>query len=283
VRVDNQIGLEPTPDLYVAALVDVFAAVRRVLADDGTLWLNLADSYAANGAGSYGNSEKSTLTTSSRAGAWAPGNTIGKTPARECQLPAKNLVGIPWRVAFALQADGWILRSDIIWYKPNPMPESVTDRPTKAHEYLFLFAKSARYYYDAAAIAEPAVTVGDTRHLRRDGAAESGVRHSGERSTTGNPQSDQRNRRSVWTIPPAQYADAHFATYPPALIEPCILAGSKPGDLILDPFNGSGTTGEVAIGNQRSYVGIEINPAYVELARKRIGGVAPMFAQEISP
>lgn len=274
--VDRQIGLEATPDLYVAALVEVFAAVRRVLADDGTLWINLGDSYAVR----WGSRQSE-----GRAGMGDGSRTRGG--AVPGTLKEKDLVGIPWRVAFALQADGWYLRSDIIWHKPNPMPESVTDRPTKAHEYLFLFAKSARYYYDAAAIAEAAESFGrqhstgvqppKVRALR-----ESGAHSGGESDLSINYERETRNRRSVWTVATQPYSGAHFATYPPALIEPCILAGSKPGDLILDPFNGSGTTGEVAIGNQRNYIGIEINPAYVELARKRIGGVAPMFATEIS-
>ena len=226
-------------------------------------------------------------------------------------LEAKQLVGIPWRVAFALQAAGWYLRADIIWSKPNPMPESVTDRPTKAHEYLFLLTKSARYYYNAAAIREPYAPSTLTQfeqpyegQATKDYAA-AGVqnpsaikkritdkqrghsrRHAGFNDRWDDmPKQQQQhgaNKRSVWTIATHPYPEAHFATFPEALVEPCILAGSKEGDLILDPFAGSGTTGAVAVRLQRNFVGIELNPDYVKLARKRIGNVAPLLAQEIA-
>jgi len=270
----GQIGLEATPDLYVAAVVEVFAAVWRVLAYDGTLWLNLGDSYAVR----WGSKQSE-----GRAGMGNGSRTRGG--AVPFGVKEKDLVGIPWRVAFTLQASGWYLRSDIIWHKPNPMPESVTDRPTKAHEYLFLLTKSARYYYDSDAIREP-FTYGDPRPFgNRCPEVHNLSKLTGNMDpsrTLSTLNEAGRNKRSVWTVPSQPYAEAHFATYPPALIEPCILAGSKPGDLILDPFNGSGTTGEVAIRHGRNYIGVELNPAYVELARKRIGAVAPLFASEIA-
>jgi DNA modification methylase len=261
--VAGQLGLEPTPDAYVANLVAVFRAVRRVLADDGTLWLNLGDSYAANR--SYQVVDSKHVDVGNHSPSTIPDG-----------LKPKDLVGIPWRVAFALQADGWYLRSDIIWAKPNPMPESVTDRPTKAHEYLFLLAKSERYYYDAAAIAEDAIHAGrlvlasggDAKNAQGANRAAAGfTKHNTTIGAT-------RNARTVWTISTQPYPDAHFATFPEDLPRRCILAGSALGDTILDPFAGSGTTLAVAIGNGRHGVGIELNPAYAEMARSRIG---PMF------
>lgn len=274
---EGQIGLEATPAAYVAELVSVFREARRVLADDGTLWLNLGDSYAVGGMSNPSN--KSTLGGGKDRGA-ANYSITRQTPAG---LKPKDLVGVPWRVAFALQADGWYLRQDIIWHKPNPMPESVRDRPTKAHEYLFLLSKSERYYYDADAIAEPAVS--DSLKKWTDNGSDKqrghGRRHAGfngryaERLQREGPP-DTRNKRSVWTVATRPYAEAHFATFPPDLIRPCILAGSSPGDTILDPFNGSGTTGQVALQHGRRYVGIELNPEYVELTNARL---APILAQ----
>lgn len=335
--VEGQLGLEPTPDAYVANMVAVFREVRRVLRDDGTLWLNLGDSYAGNASSGGANQNDG-----------GPAVRVSGVPTKRGDgLKPKDLVGIPWRVAFALQADGWYLRSDIIWHKPNPMPESVTDRPTKAHEYIFLLTKSAKYYYDAAAIAE-ALAVEPyapgnvaTGRLSRDGAEREPERVWGLNGT--------RNKRTVWTVPTQPYPEAHFATYPEALIEPCILAGtsergqcpacgspwgrvvevgSRPnvrpvgqkhdgtyyaanpgggvandrrarefkgwqptcacdaGDpvsqLVLDPFTGSGTTGAVAVRRGRSFVGCELNPDYLALARKRIGAVAPLLATEVA-
>ena len=267
-----QIGLEPTPDAYVAEMVSVFREVRRVLADDGTLWLNLGDSYASGEIGRHDGSS----------GARIGGKKVStkfdkRQQARiETGMAAKNLIGIPWRVAFALQADGWYLRADIIWHKPNPMPESVTDRPTKAHEYVFLLTKSARYYYDAAAIDEPLISpphapgnkaAKDVGHLRNDIGTEAMQRVWG--------LSGRRNARSVWTISTKPYKGAHFATMPPDLAERCILAGSRRGDTVLDPFSGSGTTAAVAAGHGRNAIGIEANAEYQRLAVERIG---PMLA-----
>jgi DNA modification methylase len=269
----GQIGLEPTPAEYVAAMVDVFRLVRDVLAADGTLWLNLGDSYCStapgtrNGSGTGLNADPGQIT---MRGDWR----------LQDGLKAKDLVGIPWRVAFALQADGWYLRSDIIWHKPNPMPESVTDRPTKAHEYLFLLAKSERYYYDAAAIAEPAVCAGGAAgyagYSARAGAmgrAPSGNERPGATATN----ADNRNRRSVWTITTEPYADAHFAVMPTALVEPCVLAGSRPGDTVLDPFMGSGTVAQVAQSLGRRWIGCELNPAYAAMVKRRAAQIGMEF------
>ena len=331
-----QIGLEPTPDAFVAAMVAVFSDAWRVLADDGVLWLNLGDSYSRMQPDNVPQTK----------------NPVVQPPSmrdRIVDLPPKNLVGIPWRVAFALQADGWYLRADVIWSKPNPMPESIKDRPTKAHEYLFLLSKSERYFYDADAIAEPASLAmqqqieqgydglgikdyeaagvqnpsivkqriianarrkneqtGDRRKVgfndRWDAKeAEYAGKHAQQdpqaagrrilknvaaaRAAGGDHDSPfgvTRNARSVWTIPTQPYPDAHFATFPEALPERCIKAGSRLGDTVLDPFCGSGTTGQVAIQLGRSFIGIELNPQYAELARKRIGNAAPLFAEAVS-
>lgn len=263
--VDGQIGLEPTPEEYVARLVEVFREVRRVLRDDGTLWLNLGDSYARTG----GTDRK--VSASAKVGSTR--NTLEQMSDRTSKaaslgLKDKDLIGIPWRVAFALQADGWYLRQDIIWHKPNPMPESVRDRCTKAHEYIFLLSKSPRYYFDHEAIKEPA----DPKNHRKS----PGIRRTAPGSTPhGGPASGERtyetrNRRSVWTVATRPYKGAHFATFPPTLIEPCVLAGSRPGDLVLDPFNGSGTTGVVALAQGRRYIGIELNPEYLALTEQRL-------------
>ena len=260
--VKGQIGLEETPDDYIQRLLLVFREVRRVLRDDGTLWLNLGDSYAGSGKGGQSDEKRSTN--------WQP--EYGNKGARYGLKP-KDLIGIPWRVAFALQADGWYLRQDIIWHKPNPMPESVTDRCTKAHEYIFLLSKSERYYFDNEAIQEPAQNWG-TRD--RDGKAESGLtgltphrglNYSGDRET--------RNKRSVWTVATKPYKGAHFATFPPDLITPCILAGAPVGYTVLDPFVGSGTTAAVAKSLGRRYIGIELNREYLTLAEERLANTLP--------
>lgn len=301
----GQLGLEATPAEFVAAMVEVFGLVRELLADDGVLWLNLGDSYAGTGKSGGGAQGKrweqfGMDTEGPKGGKWMP------PPAG---LKPKDLIGIPWRVAFALQADGWYLRQDIIWHKPNPMPESVTDRCTKAHEYLFLLSKSERYFFDSDAIKEEATGAlpgnqshkhtaeyegGDEKHRTKAGLVDYAQRQRSKRDsfkregskraevipgqTVGTHRPDReesqwdtatRNRRSVWTVPTQPYNGAHFATFPPALIEPCILAGSRPGDTVLDCFFGSGTTGEVAGNFGRQWIGCELNPDYAPLQRAR--------------
>jgi DNA modification methylase len=326
--VAGQIGLEATPDAYVAKMVAVFGEVRRVLRDEGTLWLNLGDSYTTGASTAPRSSDPKAVADLS-----GGVRRIG-TPAG---LKAKDLIGIPWKVAFALQADGWYLRSDIIWHKPNPMPESVTDRPTKAHEYLFLLAKNERYFYDADAIAEPS---GGWNGSRFDDGKNEQVHPNVGRNRSGNKErkygddrdrpgshlgasipweGDTRNKRTVWSVNATgnrerecmvilesnlntvekweaiksmmsgaqsdvwrvatqPFSGAHFATFPPALIKPCILAGSRRGDTVLDPFGGAGTTGLVADRLSRNALLIELNPDYAALARRRITDDAPLFA-----
>ena len=267
----GQIGLEPTPSEYVARLVEVFREVRRVLAGDGTLFLNLGDSYAATSKGS-GGTASTTIARGTGQGSNAGSFYDARFDLGACRLKPKDLVGIPWRVAFALQADGWYLRSDIIWAKPNPMPESVTDRCTKAHEYIFMLSKSPRYYFDSDAIKEPSAYPGDNRAARTDTRKQVDpmCRDNGSRARTGKPTGETRNKRSVWTVATKPYKGAHFATFPPALIEPCVLATSRPGDIVLDPFMGSGTTAQVALQHGRQYMGCELNPEYEGLQRERI-------------
>lgn len=284
--VSGQIGLEPTPAEYVEQMVAVFREVRRVLRDDGTLWLNLGDSYT--GSASTGGTGKETDYTGKRS-----------LPNKRAEgLKPKDLIGIPWRVAFALQADGWYLRQDIIWHKPNPMPESVRDRCTKSHEYLFLLTKSERYYWDAEAMKEEAVgqnlhdltgpgytAPGQTPNTGNRSRRDSFKREASKRAevipgqTVGTHRPDRpeseydvftRNRRSVWTVATRPYKGAHFATFPPALIEPCILAGAPFNGLVLDPFTGSGTTAAVALQHGRRFIGCELNPDYIKLAEARI-------------
>lgn len=275
----EQIGLEQSPAEYVEKLVQVFRLVRDVLADDGTVWLNLGDSYAGSGRGGYPNPETSTLNGSPKGQMQFPRGSklpcglhekarLAGTLSRAWTPPPagfkeKDLMGMPWRVALALQADGWWLRSDIIWSKPNPMPESITDRPTKAHEYIFLLAKSATYYYDADAIKEPADPAAgrDTTVSRRvapPGKSPDSGFQRGRRFET-------RNKRSVWHVSVGRFDGAHFATFPPRLIEPCILAATAPGGVVLDPFMGSGTTGQVATDLGRQFIGCELNPEYVAM------------------
>ena len=295
--VEGQLGLERTPEEYVAAMVAVFREVRRVLRDDGTLWLNLGDSYC----GSWGNSgqrnELDGETDNQREKTTAYFNRGGWDKRREVPpnqkipgLKPKDLVGIPWRVAFALQADGWYLRSDIIWAKPNPMPESVTDRPTKAHEYIFLMAKAAKYFYDTEAIREKSKWVDNDDHpldswgrkiqLKTNGNGETSRGGSGLPQKLGaNVKDGCRNRRSVWTVTTKPFSEAHFATFPEKLIEPCILAGCPVGGVVLDPFFGAGTTGVVAKRFGRDFIGIELNPDYCRMAERRIAQVG--YQQEL--
>ena len=300
----GQIGLEKTPDEYVAALVEVFDGVRELLADDGTLWLNLGDSYDSGGRRTR---DVDALNKGNKGAAQSHRPAGGKK--------AKDLLGIPWRVAFALQADGWYLRQDIIWHKPNPMPESVTDRCTKAHEYLFLLTKQERYYFDSEAMQERATGAlpgnvshkhtteyedsGDEKHRTKAGLVAYAQRQRSKRDSfkrddskraevipgqsvgTHRPDREEsewdtgmRNRRSVWTVPTQPYSGAHFAVFPAALIEPCILAGSRPGDLVLDPFMGSGTTAQVAQALGRQWVGCELNTEYAPLQQARTAQAA---------
>jgi len=277
-RIDSQIGLEQTPDEYVAEMVAVFREVRRVLKDDGVLWLNLGDSYNGSGKGACADGVVR-LTDKSKKQKTSNGTHQGTfTKTIIDGLKPKDLVGIPWRVAFALQADGWWLRQDIIWHKPNPMPESVTDRCTKSHEYLFLLTKSAKYYFDNEAIKEDAKWSSDNR------AGEGRLTYDGKRQgQDGTGQEafvsivDKRNRRSVWTIPTKPFRGAHFAVMPEALVEPCILATSRQDDTILDPFTGSGTVAVVSLRHGRNYIGTELNPEYVDIAKQRITDDNPMF------
>lgn len=280
--VDGQIGLEQTPDEYVAEMVAVFREVRRVLRDDGTLWLNLGDSYSSPTKGGGGTAvSASMMNRKSKESAERSIKRQGMTPRKfdAGGLAAKQLLGIPWRVAFALQADGWYLRQDIIWHKPNPMPESVRDRCTKAHEYIFLLSKSERYYYDADAIKEPAIVGGGKIKPSGDYSAGTGTRNDQGRHLSGGfPTGETRNRRSVWTVATEPFKEAHFAVFPPSLIEPCILAGCPKGGTVLDPFGGAGTTGLVADRLGRNAILIELNTAYAEIARKRVSKDAGLFA-----
>ena len=308
---EGQLGLEQTPEQYIAAMVEVFRCVWDVLADDGTLWLNIGDSYNAAGRTGHG----------TRVGFKQGTNRASAEGADNCRpsvdgLKPKDLIGIPWMLAFALRADGWFLRQDIIWSKPNPMPESVRDRCTKAHEYVFLLSKSDRYYFDHEAIKEP-VAASTVARLSQPNLANQAGSDRVPGKTNGNMKAvrskansfkregskreqaipgravgthrpdraeseydlDTRNRRSVWTVATRPYKGAHFATFPPALIEPCILAGSRVNDIVLDPFMGSGTTAAVALQHGRQYLGCELNPAYQPLQDARIAdAVGPLFA-----
>lgn len=273
---EGQIGLERSPEEYVDRMVEVFREVRRVLREDGTLWLNIGDSYAAGGMSNPSN--KSTLGGGRNLG--ASDYAIARRAAGNAK--SKDLLGIPWMLAFALRDDGWYLRSDIIWHKPNPMPESVRDRPTSAHEHIFLLAKSQRYFYDLEAIQEPSLSAGQARGGGKKYSADDAI------SAIGNSHNldkygvtpATRNRRNVWTVATQPYAGAHFAVFPPKLIEPCVLAGSAEGDTVLDPFAGSGTTGLVALRHNREFIGCELNPEYAQMARHRILDDAPLLNVE---
>ena len=262
-RVDFQIGLEETPEQYIEAMVEVFRCVKDILADDGVLWVNIGDSYNTSPAGNK---------------TWGDG--VGTNKAYEehkihhgkkiiKSLKPKDLIGIPWMLAFALRADGWYLRQDIIWHKPNPMPESVTDRCTKAHEYIFLLSKSQKYFYDNEAIKEQAHTTDDSnrdRDATRLNNTPGRTRMAGLKTN----HYEMRNKRSVWSVNTKPYTGAHFAVFPEELIEPCILAGSRAGDVVFDPFMGSGTTAQVAQQLGRKYLGCELNPDYKSLQDKRV-------------
>lgn len=291
---DGQIGQEETPEEYTARLVEVFREVRRVLKDDGTLWLNIGDCYAGSGKGRtrdgvYAQNSQSIESYGQKAG------KLKRAPAAAGAIKRKDLFGIPWLLAFALRADGWYLRADIIWEKPNAMPESVKDRPTRAHEYIFLLSKSEHYHYDAEAVREPAVGFYNAAPAGSKGTGKPNARRRGnsrtfrgggvythdqaadnsakvERQSHGliPNETGKRNRRSVWTVATRPYKGAHFATFPEELVRPCVLAGSKPGDTVLDPFSGSGTTGAVAIQEGRDYIGIEINPVYSKMSEQRL-------------
>ncbi len=281
--VDGQIGLEETPEQYINRLVEVFREVKRVLRDDGTLWVNIGDSYHHTQSNNGGYSKKSTLagfTNPETKGRIA--NEAGNAVRLNMDgVKPKDLIGIPWMLAFALRADGWYLRQDIIWAKPNPMPESVRDRCTKSHEYIFLLSKSKQYYYDNKAIMEPAAygkehankaTSWGTNRKHPNKANVADYAFMGDNHTTSKMEDGSygRNKRSVWTVTTKPFKGSHFAVFPPDLIEPCILAGCPADGLVLDPFTGSGTTGVVALKNGRNFVGCELNPQYVEMAKGRI-------------
>jgi DNA modification methylase len=267
-----QIGLEPTPAEYIDQMVAVFREVRRVLRDDGTLWLNLGDSYSAGGNGGGAQDAKQ----QTNVGSLLP------DAKRVAGYKPKNLLGIPWRVAFALQADGWYLRQDIIWHKPNPMPESVRDRCTKAHEYVFLLAKSERYFCDMNAISDPATYANSAESVPQGGFSGSRSEKIDGVQASFRAIKDTRNKRSVWTINTKPFAEAHFATMAPELAETCIKAGCPEGGTVLDPFGGAGTTGLVADQLQRSAVLVELNPEYIAIARRRIASDAPLFAEVVA-
>jgi DNA modification methylase len=283
VREDRQLGLEETPEEYIKAMVEVFRCVWDVLEDDGTLWVNIGDSYY-----NYRPGKGQSLVQQSVAN---NNQDLPQTCARRGNklegLKEKDLIGIPWMLAFALRADGWYLRQDIIWHKPNPMPESVGDRCTKAHEYIFLMSKSKNYYYDRMAIAEPAAYAEE--HARKKTSwgtkkAEAGVKANIEKyqvigsENKTSLEGGMANKRSVWSVPVKPYSEAHFAVFPTELIEPCILAGAPVGGIVLDPFMGSGTTAQVAQDLGRQYIGCELNPKYEKLQKKRTAQTSLDFA-----
>jgi DNA modification methylase len=288
--VEGQLGLEGTINEYILEMVDVFYQVRRVLKKEGTLWINIGDSYTSGNRTHRRDPDSKNL----------PALQNFNRRETPLGLKPKDLCGIPWELAFALRNDGWYLRSDIIWAKPNPMPESVTDRPTKSHEYLFLFAKSQRYYFDQENVKEPWSEYERARRLREkengldtvyqiSSDGKNGQTPQGQKGAIRNvkrrgelAEGNGRNIRTVWTIPTQPFPEAHFATYPEKLVEPCIKAGCPENGIVLDPFSGSGTTGVVSLKLQRNYIGIELNPSYLEMSRRRIGKVNPMFCKEMS-
>jgi DNA modification methylase len=269
----DQIGREETPDEYINNMVEVFRCVRDILADDGTLWINIGDSY--NGSGGQGT--KPNIMSKESASA------RGGKPIRVDGIKPKDMVGIPWMLAFALRADGWYLRQDIIWNKPSHMPESVTDRCTKSHEYIFLLAKSQKYFFDHESIKEPLSD--PTRTNFASGARTNGINHDRGDNDLASRSRDvvytSKNKRSVWTVSPRPYAGAHFAVYPEELIVPCVLAGSRKGDTVLDPFMGSGTTAAVALKNGRQYLGCELNPEYKTLQDERLAAATVIHEKNV--
>ena len=273
VREDNQIGLEETPEEYINNLVAVFREVKRALKDDGTLWVNIGDSYAG-GQGRWGGTDNISDMQANSKGSLTQ---IGISRKWEHEtIKHKDLIGIPWMLAFALRNDGWYLRQDIIWQKPNPMPESVKDRCTKSHEYIFLLSKKPHYYFDYEAIQEDANSKYESRYNSEfnNGKEQLTDRPNAKPNTAGmHVYTGKRNKRDIWTVCIKPIRDAHFATFPEELIKPCILAGSRVGGCVLDPFFGSGTTGRVATELNRDYIGIELNPEYIEISKKRTNNV----------
>jgi DNA modification methylase len=275
-RVDSQIGQEDTVDGYVQKMVEVFREVRRILRDDGTLWLNLGDSYM-----SAKNCAPPPQTVANGNARSMPTDFIPANRKDQDGLKTKDLIGIPWRVALALQADGWYLRQDIIWSKPNPMPESVADRCTKSHEYIFLLSKKPHYYYDHEAVKEPARNWGTRdRTEMRDGTTDPKLKHHGLQGKEWE-ENPLKNKRSVWTVNAKGYKGAHFAVYPEELVTPCVLAGCPAGGTVFDPFTGSGTTAVVALKNGRNYIGTELNPEYIKIAEARIKESVPQTLEGI--
>lgn len=295
--VSGQIGLEDTPDEYIAKMVQVFSEVRRVLRPDGTLWLNIGDSYAGSSKGRNGNGKFEYDSKKCKESKGQKASTLNKTLVT-ASYKRKDLIGIPWLLAFALRADGWYLRQDIIWYKPNCMPESTKDRCTKSHEYIFLFSKSPQYYFDYKSIMEPAVGFnnepvagslgslhpntrlrkGNSKTFRGGGSYTNNKSFNNsdkqDRDSHGNCPNETglRRKRDVWNVATKGYKGTHFATFPPELIRPCILAGAPIGGVVLDPFFGSGTTGDVSLEENREFIGIELNPEYCNLAKTRLPG-----------
>lgn len=274
----GQLGLEATPESYVQGMVEVFREVRRVLKPSGTLWLNLGDSYCSTAPGT----KNAPQTKGSRTN---PQEWANQRPGTPDGMKPKDLVGIPWMVAFALRADGWYLRQDIIWHKPNPMPESVTDRCTKAHEYVFLLAKSKVYHYDRDAIREPikATSGIGIRARARTASGALGGENQHHMEARAYAEIKGANRRDVWSINTKPFKDAHFAVMPEALVEPCVMAGCPVGGIVLDPFAGSGTVGAVAVRLGRKFIGIELNPEYAAMADARIAAAAPRPPLAIQP
>lgn len=267
--VAGQIGQEGTPEEYIGRLVEVFREVRRVLRPDGTLWVNIGDSYTSGGRKTRDYDKK------------LPARAADQRPSTPPGMKPKDLMGIPWTLAFALRSDGWYLRQDIIWHKPRCIPESVRDRCTRSHEYIFLCSKSEHYFFDAAAIKEPTAETTKVRMAQDIQHQAGSLRQPGKSNGPLKPGGDgvARNKRSVWNVCPAYFKGAHFAVFPEKLVEPCILAGCPEDGIVLDPFTGSGTTGAVAKRLRRNFVGIELNPEYREMAAVRIAAAEIEYEQ----